>query len=305
MRVQPFRKLLHNQQPLYLQLAQLVRDQIHAGAYGPGDPLPSEEQMAAEFGVSLITVREARRLLVSEGLIWRQSGRGTFVAQKARPLTYRHATNMADVYAGGGEVGGVAAGDGPGARREFLARRVIRADAENADLLHIPPGTKVVELQVRTHVDQLPLGYVVSVVPFALGKALTARRLEEAPLALLLTEASGMPILEADQWTSAAAASQRTAALLGIRVGEPILVIRRVFYDRAGVPVQLSTNRFRGDRFQEHVRLHWPTQESIPLLAERREATQRYDVQTSRAPRSAPRRRPRDRRARPFATERS
>jgi GntR family transcriptional regulator len=274
---QASRKLQRTGEPLYRQLAQIVRKQIESGEYKPGDPLPPEEQMANQCGVSLITVREARRALVREGLIWRHSGRGTFVAQKPSLITYRIASTTADVYAfNGGLETPTRSRDIP--KREYLGKRLVRANPETAELLKLPVKTKLVEVQVRTWVEDVPLSHVVSLVPVQFGRGLTPKRLEEQPLVLLLSNVCPAPIIEADQWTMTASATERMAEMLNIKAGDPVLVIQRVFYDRCGAPVQASTNTFRGDRFRQHVRLHWPTRGSIPLLAELREAAQRYDV---------------------------
>src|SRR5574337_977754 len=89
--------------PLYLQLAQILRGQIESGEYKVGDILPTEEQTSRDFGVSLITVREARRILADEGLISRQSGKGTFATQKPSPATYLVAPTIEDLIYGGQE----------------------------------------------------------------------------------------------------------------------------------------------------------------------------------------------------------
>lgn len=55
--------------PVYLQVAEQVRDAILAGDLAPGVPLPTERELAAQFGVSRQTVREALRALQTQGLI--------------------------------------------------------------------------------------------------------------------------------------------------------------------------------------------------------------------------------------------
>jgi GntR family transcriptional regulator len=67
--------------PLYHQLAELVTARIRAGEYPPGNRIPSEHQLSAEFAVGRPTVRQALDLLVRKGLLTRRRGAGTFVRE--------------------------------------------------------------------------------------------------------------------------------------------------------------------------------------------------------------------------------
>lgn len=71
-----------------LRIADAVRARIAAGDYPPGGRLPSLPELAAEFGVSLVTVRLAIGRLRQEGLIVSQQGTGNFV--RARPPLRRY-----------------------------------------------------------------------------------------------------------------------------------------------------------------------------------------------------------------------
>jgi len=70
---------MHSIQPIYLQLADTLRDKIYNGEYLFGDTLPPERVMAEKYGISHLTVRKALALLQEEGLILRLQGKGTFV----------------------------------------------------------------------------------------------------------------------------------------------------------------------------------------------------------------------------------
>ncbi len=72
-----------NRNPLYRQVADYLREELAAKGR-PGERLESEEKLAERFSVSLITVREALRLLAGEGVIERRHGKGTFVADRRR-----------------------------------------------------------------------------------------------------------------------------------------------------------------------------------------------------------------------------
>lgn len=70
--------------PLYSQLADLLRQRVLRGMWGPGTKVPSLEAMVAEFKVARVTVRQAIDILTREGLLLPQRGRGTFVTEQVR-----------------------------------------------------------------------------------------------------------------------------------------------------------------------------------------------------------------------------
>lgn len=67
-------------EPLYQQLADVIRQRIDAGVYPPRTPIPSISRLADEFGLSDPTVKKALAALKREGLLTGTPGRGTFVA---------------------------------------------------------------------------------------------------------------------------------------------------------------------------------------------------------------------------------
>jgi GntR family transcriptional regulator len=66
--------------PFYHQLYEILRGNILRGEWQPGDMIPPESELTEHFQVSRTTVRQVLDMLVNEGLIYRQRGRGTFVA---------------------------------------------------------------------------------------------------------------------------------------------------------------------------------------------------------------------------------
>lgn len=65
----------------YAQVKQYLKDELAQGRWRPGDQMPSEAQLVAQFGVSRMTVNRALRELQAEGLVERVQGVGTFAAQ--------------------------------------------------------------------------------------------------------------------------------------------------------------------------------------------------------------------------------
>jgi DNA-binding GntR family transcriptional regulator len=75
-------------EPSYAQLVRILQEQIDEGVLRPGDKLPSESQLCAYHGVSHMTIRRAINILVEQGVIVAEQGRGTFV----KPMQFWEAT---------------------------------------------------------------------------------------------------------------------------------------------------------------------------------------------------------------------
>jgi GntR family transcriptional regulator len=231
--------------PLYAQLARLLRTQISSGEFKPGDPLATEGEICRAYGVSRITAREALRILSDEGLILRQPGRGTFVANRpGLGVSVWTAGTIAEIIQGGHK-----------ASRRYLGRRVLPANRGPAVALQLPLRTRVVEIQSLVTVREVPLAHMTLTVPYALGRTLNLNRLGQQPIIVVLAEMRGLTVSAVDQWMTASLADKRIGDLLEVAVGDPILVVERVFYDGGGRPIEVVVNRYRTDRFRLHVQL--------------------------------------------------
>jgi DNA-binding GntR family transcriptional regulator len=117
-------------EPVYRQLARILRDQIQAGELRPGAPLPSEASLSQSFGVGRDAVRDALALLRSDGLVITTRGIGTFVREPATDLTVVRT--------------------GAGTR---VAARVATADERLS--LGLPEGTAVLVVTRPGHPDEV------------------------------------------------------------------------------------------------------------------------------------------------------
>ena len=68
-------------QPLYRQIKTLITRSLVSGEWRPGEPIPSEMELASRYSVSQGTVRKALDALAAENIVVRRQGRGTFVAE--------------------------------------------------------------------------------------------------------------------------------------------------------------------------------------------------------------------------------
>src|SRR6187200_3646723 len=125
--------------PLYEQIKILLTQSLVAGEWKPGEPIPSEIELAARFRVSQGTVRKAIDELAAENLVVRRQGKGTFVATHSEQhVQYRFLKLVPD--------SGDLDSEGP-AQREIVDCRRQRASAEVARALALRSGDAV--LQVR------------------------------------------------------------------------------------------------------------------------------------------------------------
>ena len=75
--------------PLYYQIQQQLLEQIRAGHWKVGDPVPSEQEISARLGVSRMTARQALKSLCSLGIVYSQRGKGTFVSGRKLEKDFR------------------------------------------------------------------------------------------------------------------------------------------------------------------------------------------------------------------------
>ncbi|MEA2592855.1 MAG: GntR family transcriptional regulator, partial [Actinomycetota bacterium] len=111
--------------PKYLRIREALRQEIDAGRYPPGSPLPSQRLLAERFGVTLMTVRQAIGLLEEEGVVTTRQGSGTFVRQ--RPFVYPLGPLRSlarEIAAAGGDLATTVTGASPGEAPDGVAERL-------------------------------------------------------------------------------------------------------------------------------------------------------------------------------------
>jgi GntR family transcriptional regulator len=236
----------------YRQLAADLRQAVVAGRYPPGRRLPTEAELVASTGLSRQTVRRAFQELVSEGVIYRVRGRGTF----AVPGDGRYLRSFGSI-------------DDLMALSLDTELRVVEplhvlASLAVADTLRVAEDSVMAMSFLRLH-DGVPFCHTRVHVPLEIG-----RRLRELPELRALTEpgdgarftvislvdrVSDRQIHNAVQNATAVAADPDTARRLGCAPGVPVLRIERLYCDRDLVPLELAVNHFHPDRYSYRLQM--------------------------------------------------
>jgi GntR family transcriptional regulator len=223
----------------------LLRNRLTNGQFAPGARLSSEPALAAEHGVSRVTVRRALDQLCSEGLIERRPGAGTFVrdAGLGRPVV----VDLANVFSHLLEMG-----------RETSVRLLSFSYVTPPDMiataLRLKPGERT-QRSVRARMaDGVSFSYLITHVPERIGLTYSEADLGTRPL-LRLLENSGVIAASASQTITATLAEPEVAEALQVEIGSPLLSLTRTVYEQSGSGVEHLQALYRPDRYSFHMDL--------------------------------------------------
>lgn len=222
--------------PRYREIEAVLRTRI--ARLRPGQRLPSDADLCDEFGVSRMTARHAMSQLADEGLVRRDPGRGTFVAE---PPTHRRANFLMTFSHEMRRQGRV-----PSSR--IVERRVRPPTDPERAALRIGRGTEVVELRRVRLADHEPVALETAVLTARCVEAVMAADLESGSLHEALIS-DGLVPTRGNSTIGAEAASSDDSLLLGVRAGAPMLVERRLIYDQQGRPIERTESRYAADRY--------------------------------------------------------
>lgn len=229
--------------PRYIQARDSLNTQIQTGQLQPGDKLPSEDRLAAQFGVSRMTIRKSLDDLIAMGLIYRRHGVGTFVSQS---LVQRDHTKLTDFFENCRLNGRV-----PEAR--LVKKVLVPADEKMAEALGLRTGDLLIRLATLRLVDQTPITYHDAYLPVKLFPDLVDATADSLNLenqhVWQMIETMGFTVANVVERLEARIADEQIATTLSLSEGSAILYGERVLYSDNGTPLKYADCYNRGDRF--------------------------------------------------------
>jgi GntR family transcriptional regulator len=232
--------------PLYHQLYEILRGKITRGEWQPGDMIPTEAELTQQHAVSRTTVRQVLDLLVRDGLIFRQQGRGTFVAHPAVEQTLvRIASFTEDMRRRGFRPG-----------TKVLLAQLQPAPSEIAANLRVPMGEELACLRRLRLADDEPMAIEESYLVHRYCRGILRHDFANQPLRQIMDREYDIRWLHASQTVRAVPASREEAVLLGIQPKAALLNIERVSYSTQELAVEFLRVFYRGDRYVLFNELH-------------------------------------------------
>ncbi len=230
--------------PVYVQIRESLRADILQGALKRGEQLPSENDLAAKYNVSRMTIRESIEDLVNEGLLYRRHGVGTFVAFPHLQRDHTRLTSFFDK----------AEQEGIQVQAKLLKLEVVPAKPRVAEALDIPVGSHVIRIKTLRYANGVPITVHDAHVPHKLFPNLVHENLEVQHLWTLF-EKAGYRVKRAIQKLEAREASKEVANLMRMKEGAPVLFKERTVYADDGTPVEFTYCYNRGDIYSLTVAL--------------------------------------------------
>ena len=235
----------HVKLPLYHQVYEIVRGNILNGHWQPGDMLPPESELVARYEVSRTVVRQALDMLVNEGLIYRQRGRGTFAAHPTVEQSLVRLISFTDDMRQRGCVPGT----------EVLFSGLVPAPEEIAAKLEIGPGEELARLDRLRLADGEPMSIERSYLVHRHCSGILDGDYVSNPLREALEQGYNIHWTRASQVIRATSATGKMAHLLSIKPRSALLHIERVSYWQGSIPVELLHIYYRGDRYSLYCEL--------------------------------------------------
>jgi GntR family transcriptional regulator len=259
--------------PLYIQIASALRQRIETGYWRPLQKISTLEELEREFEVARVTVRLAIELLEGEGLVHRQQGRGTFVANKVRDKHWLRLETSWEALI---------------APIKSNVPKIIKVDNPPAAPALTDDDGKLAQEYVFLRSVQLKADTPYAVVNLHLERKIYEHdrdAFQTHPALPVLANLEGIKIERAHQTLVIGTADPDTAALLQVPLGTPTAVCHCVVMNRQGVAIYVAEIIYRNDCIKLYIDLFGPAKPRIKPPAKAGAAAPSGTARNRRQPR--------------------
>lgn len=222
----------------YIQIHDQIKKDIDQGKWQIGQRLPSERQLAEDFKVSRMTLRQAVSLLVEEGVLERRVGSGTYVASTRVQEKMRGTTSFTEIIKSQGKE----------PSSHLISYRRTLPSKKEMEQLGLSATDNIIRMERVRYADHLPVVYEIAAIPERFIKSF---KKEEVTSHFFQTlENHGFKIGKSQQTIYARLASDKVADYLQIKKGQAILGLTQVSYFDDGTAFEYVKSQYVGERFE-------------------------------------------------------
>jgi GntR family transcriptional regulator len=226
--------------PLHIQLKDIIEKQI--AERNLSGQIPSERQYMQEYNISRSTVREAINLLVRQGILEKQHGKGTFVSLKPIHDWLGNLSSTTETIRN--------IGMKPG------AKLITHYKTIPPTYIQEQTGFKEAYFIKRVrYADDIAIGVERHYYPISIGEELIKYDLDNATLYDLVEYELGIQFAEADQTISSGQMLQEDMVYLDVPTNTNVLIAERIIKDRAGTVLEMEEAFYRSDMYSFKINL--------------------------------------------------
>ncbi|MBK3493397.1 GntR family transcriptional regulator [Viridibacillus sp. YIM B01967] len=225
--------------PIYVQIEELLKNKIFDGEFKIAENIPSERELSEQLGVSRMTVRHSITNLVNSGLLYREKGRGTYVANPKLEQPLNGLTSFTeDMRLRGYEPS-----------NKLIRFEKLIPSIDIAKALQMKPEDEVFSVVRIRNADQKPMAIERTYIPVDIIPDLD-KNMILGSLYSLIEERHHQKIDHASQQMEAALVTKEDSKLLNIEQPSAVLIIERKSFLSTGVPFELVRSTYRADRYK-------------------------------------------------------
>lgn len=229
--------------PVYIEIHNQMREWITNGKWKDGEKIPSERKLAEEFNVSRMTARQAVNTLVTDGVLERRIGSGTFVSPEKVREKMSGVSSFTETVERSGKK----------PSSQLISYYTKTASNSEAEKLKINSKDKVIVLERIRFADGVPICFEEATIPESIAKGLSKTSISQH-LYKTLEQQKNLQVGYSEQTISAGWASESVAEMLDINRGDSILMLRQVTYSKENKPFEYVRSKYVGERYEFYLR---------------------------------------------------
>lgn len=230
----------HTNTPLYIQIAEGLLEHIENGALLPNEKLPSERELSQQLGVNRMTLRQALRMLESQGLLVRRQGDGTYVAE---PKIEQHMGRWLPISKD-------MAARGQKYKAKLLSFSTQPAKLSVARELQIGVSAPVYLINRLRFLNEEPVILEQLIMPAHLFPDFAQHDVTRTLVYDIMQVEYGIKVARVRQSLEPVVATKFEADMFNLPAGSPLLLERRLAFDADNRPLELGRDLYRGDRIR-------------------------------------------------------